>query len=88
TIGSSLSTQDFIQEGFGVRDDFTYSGLQKGGQHVIKGGVSVDFDTYDITKRNNETPKFEYAQYVDPSTYGWTSNASGLPFNFEQPFLL
>ncbi len=88
TIGSSLSTQDFIQEGFGVRDDFTYSGLQKGGQHVIKGGVSVDFDTYDITKRNNETPKFEYAQYVDPSNYGWTSNASGLPFNFEQPFLL
>jgi outer membrane receptor protein involved in Fe transport len=87
-IGSNLSTQDFIQKGFGVRDDITYSGFQSGGQHVFKAGVSVDFDTYDITKRNNETPKFEYAQYVDPNSYGWTTDTTALKFNFRNPFQL
>ena len=87
-IGSNLSTQDFVQKGFGVRDDITYSGFQGGGQHVFKGGVSVDFDTYDINKRNNETPKFEYAQYVDPNNYGWTTDTTALKFDFRNPFLL
>src|SRR4029077_2614979 len=87
-IGSNLSTQDFVQKGFGVRDDITYSGFQGGGQHVFKGGVSVDFDSYDINKRNNETPKFEYAQYVDPNNYGWTTDTTALKFDFRNPFLL
>jgi outer membrane receptor protein involved in Fe transport len=88
-IGSNLSTQDFVQKRLGLRDDITYSGFQSGGQHVFKGGVSVDFVTYDINKRNNETPKFEYAQYVDPNSYGWTPNATGtLAFNFRNPFFL
>jgi len=87
-IGSNLSTQDFIQKDLGFRDDLTYSGFQHAGQHVFKGGVSVNFVKYDITKRNNETPKFEYAQYVDPANYGWTTDATALAFNFRNPFLL
>ncbi|HEV2749745.1 MAG TPA: carboxypeptidase regulatory-like domain-containing protein [Gemmatimonadales bacterium] len=87
-IGSNLSSQDFVQKGFGIRDDITYSGFQGAGQHVFKGGVSVDFDSYDINKRNNETPKFEYAQYVDPNSYGWTTDTTALKFNFRNPFVL
>jgi hypothetical protein len=84
-IGSDLSIQDFIQKRVGLRDDITYSGFQ---QHVFKGGVSVDLVTYDIHKQNLVTPMFEYAQYVDPASYGWTTNTSGIPFNFRSPFLL
>jgi outer membrane receptor protein involved in Fe transport len=87
-IGSNLSTQDFVQKGLGFRDDLTYSGFQGAGQHVFKGGVSVNFLTYDITKRNNETPKFEYAQYVDPTTYGWTTDTTALKFDFRVPYQL
>ena len=83
-IGSNLSTQDFIQKRIGVRDDLT---RQSGGEHVFKGGVSVDFVTYDIDKRNNETPQFEYAQYVD-NNYGWTTDTTQLRFNFRNPYLL
>jgi hypothetical protein len=38
----------------------TYSGLQTGGQHVIKGGVNLDFVKYDVIKRNSEIPRFVY----------------------------
>jgi outer membrane receptor protein involved in Fe transport len=87
-IGSNLSTQDFIQKGLGLRDDITYSGFQSGGQHVFKAGVSVDFVTYDITKRNDETPKFEYAQYVDSNTYSSSTDTTQYRFNYQQPFKL
>ncbi|HWC72418.1 MAG TPA: carboxypeptidase regulatory-like domain-containing protein [Gemmatimonadales bacterium] len=84
-IGSDLSTQDFIQKRVGLRDDITYSGKQ---QHVIKGGVSVDFVKYDIQKLNNETPLFEYSQYVNPADWTWTTNATGVAFDFKNPFAL
>ncbi len=84
-IGSFLSTQDFVQKRLGFRDDLTH---QSGGQHVFKGGVSVDFVTYDIDKRNGETPKFEYSQFVDSTNYGWTTDATQLRFDYRNPFLL
>ncbi|PYO24936.1 MAG: hypothetical protein DMD73_15240, partial [Gemmatimonadetes bacterium] len=84
-IGSNLSTQNFIQKRLGLRDDVTH---QSGGQHVFKGGVSVDFVTYDIDKRNNETPKFEYAQFVDSANYGWTTDTTQLRFDFRNPYTL
>lgn len=87
-IGSNLSTQDFIQKRYGIRNDLTYTGLEAAGQHVIKGGVNVDVLRFDITKRNNETPLFEYAQYVDPVNYGWTTDPTALPFNFAIPYQL
>src|SRR5712691_11804099 len=57
-IGSNNTIQDFLQKRTSIRDDVTYSGLNKGGQHVLKTGVSVDFLTYDVLKRNSENPLF------------------------------
>jgi hypothetical protein len=85
-IGSNLSIQDFIQRRVGFRNDVTYSGFQAGGQHVFKGGVSVDFVAYDITKRNDETPKFEYADFVN--TGCWCRDTGGLAFAYRSPFQL
>ncbi|HEX9705244.1 MAG TPA: carboxypeptidase regulatory-like domain-containing protein [Gemmatimonadales bacterium] len=76
-IGSNLSTQDFIQERVGFRDDLTYSGFQAGGDHVLKLGVSVDFVTYDVFKGNDETPRFLYR-----------ADVSGRPYNFRNPYEL
>jgi hypothetical protein len=59
-IGSNLSTQDYVQSGPGLRDDITYSGFHGMGEHVIKGGASIDFLKYDIYKDNNGTPTFFY----------------------------
>lgn len=63
-IGSNFSTQDYIQRRIGLRDDVTYTGFQKGGQHVVKAGASFDFVTYDIFKGNDETPRFYYRDSV------------------------
>ena len=71
-IGSSRSTQDFIQRRLGLRNDLTYSGFRAAGEHIFKTGVSVDFVTYDILKDNDGTPRFLY-------------NAG---FNYEHPFEL
>ena len=57
-IGSNNTTQDFLQKRTSIRNDLTYSGLNKGGQHVLKTGVSVDFLSYDVLKRNSENPLF------------------------------
>jgi len=57
-FGSDPSIQDFVQKRAAIRNDLTYSGFNKGGQHVIKTGVSVDFLTYDVLKRNSENPLF------------------------------
>jgi hypothetical protein len=86
-IGSDLSEQDFVQKRVGIRDDITYSGKQ---HHVFKGGVSVDFLTYDIRKLNNLTPLFEYAQFVDTANgnYNWTTNTTAMAYNFQNPFVM
>lgn len=59
-IGSNVSEQDFRQLRASLRNDLTWSGLQWAGEHVIKGGVNVDFLDYDIEKRNAENPRFVY----------------------------
>ena len=59
-IGSGISNQEFIQKGPGFRDDLTYTGFQLAGEHVIKGGLSLDFPKYDVNKGNDATPTFEY----------------------------
>ncbi len=64
-IGSNESTQDFIQRRIGLRNDLTYTGWQWAGQHVLKGGVSVDFVKYDVVKDNDGTPKFFYNDAYD-----------------------
>ena len=76
-IGSDFSTQDFKQNRIGLRNDVTYSGLNTAGQHVIKGGASVDFNNYDILKDNDGTPRFLYRQ-----------DNGGQTFNYATPYQL
>lgn len=80
-IGSNLSTQDYIQKGIGLRNDITYSGLRGMGEHVIKGGASIDFAKYDIYKDNNGTPTFYYD--VAANTGNGTQK-----YNYATPFQL
>ncbi|MFL5607072.1 MAG: hypothetical protein ACJ8AD_11545 [Gemmatimonadaceae bacterium] len=72
-IGSNRSTQDFTQKRLGLRDDITFSGLQAMGEHVIKGGASLDFVKYDIYKDNDGTPTFYYAPANNGQTYNYAT---------------
>jgi outer membrane receptor protein involved in Fe transport len=76
-IGSNLSTQDYKQDRLGLRNDLTYSGFRMAGEHVFKGGASIDFVKYDLVKDNNGTPTFRYRD---------TNN--GQTFNYASPFQL
>lgn len=76
-IGSYETVQDFVQSRVGLRNDLTYTGFQWSGEHVVKGGVSIDFVTYDIRKDNNAIPTFRYAETEGGQTY-----------DFETPFQL
>jgi hypothetical protein len=80
-IGSGRSIQEYIQKGPAFRDDITYTGFQLAGEHVFKGGLSLDFPTYDINKNNDGTPVFTYAQTQD------TGNGNQV-YNFATPFRL
>jgi hypothetical protein len=80
-IGSFLSIQDFTQKRFGFRDDLTYTGFRAGGDHVFKLGATVDFLTYDIIKRNDETPHFFYADTI-------VRSGDTLAFNYRNPYQL
>jgi len=57
-IGSNNTIQDFKQGRLSLRNDLTYSGFNRGGQHVIKTGVNLDVLSYDVLKRNSENPLF------------------------------
>ena len=72
-IGSNLSTQNFVQNRLGLRNDVTYSGLRGMGEHVIKGGASIDFVKYDIYKDNNGTPTFTYDATANGQTYNYNT---------------
>ena len=78
-IGSGRSNQEFIQRGPGFRDDLTYTGFQLGGEHVIKGGLSLSFPTYDVNKGNDATPTFEFQDIRN------TGNGDQA-FNYASPF--
>lgn len=85
-IGSDLSIQDFRQKRIGIRNDLTHTALA---QHTFKGGVSVDFISYDIQKLNNVTPQFEYSRFVNPASWTFTvDSTTSVPFNFRNPFLM
>jgi hypothetical protein len=79
-IGSNRSTQDFIQKRVGLRDDVTYTGFRMAGEHVFKGGASIDFVKYDILKDNDGTPTFRYRQATGP--------APSQTYNFASPYQL
>ncbi|MBB4635046.1 TonB-dependent receptor [Longimicrobium terrae] len=64
-LGSNVSDQDFTQTRYSLRNDLTWTGLRMGGDHVVKGGVNVDFLDYDIIKRNSENPRFVYEPWFN-----------------------
>ena len=57
-IGGRGSSQDLTQNRLSLRDDFTFSGIELAGSHVLKAGVNYDYGKYDLTKRFNENPVF------------------------------
>jgi hypothetical protein len=79
-IGGFPSTQDFVQKRIGLRNDVTYTGLKLGGEHVIKGGASLDFVNYDIVKDNDGTPVFRYREN--------TGAGAANTYNFASPYEL
>lgn len=76
-IGSNLSTQDYNQNTVGIRNDLTYTGFRWLGDHVFKGGASIDFEKYHVLKNNNGTPAFYYAD-----------SANGQGYAFQTPYQL
>ncbi|MBV9880191.1 MAG: carboxypeptidase regulatory-like domain-containing protein, partial [Gemmatirosa sp.] len=59
-IGGKDTEQDFKQNRLSLRDDVTRGGVQLGGDHVFKGGASVDFLGYTGTKYTLTNPVFNY----------------------------
>jgi hypothetical protein len=80
-IGGAGSIQEFIQKGFDLRDDITYTGLQLAGEHVFKGGVSANLPNYHIIKDNDAVPAFEY-QNIRNTGFG------DQVYNYLSPFQL
>jgi hypothetical protein len=80
-IGSATSTQEYIQNRLGFRNDLTYTGFQLAGEHVFKGGFSVDHLLYDVNKDNGGTPEFHYTQTAN-------SGNGNQAFNYATPFEL
>lgn len=54
--GGSLSLQDFVQDRLEFRDDLTWTMSS----HVVKGGIVVSFNRYDLDRRLNENPVFRF----------------------------
>lgn len=63
-IGPDITIQDFTQKRLALRHDLTYSGLQWNGQHVLKGGASVDFLNYRVLKQNSIIPRFVFEEFA------------------------
>jgi hypothetical protein len=59
-FGGRDTRQDLTQNRFSLRNDWTYSGFQAGGSHVIKLGATVDFLRYSLNKQINENPLFVF----------------------------
>jgi hypothetical protein len=59
-IGGDDAAQALKQDRVALRDDWTYTGWQWAGAHVVKIGASYDFTHYDMNKQLNENPKFVY----------------------------
>lgn len=78
-IGGRDTEQRFTQNRLTLRNDVTRSAVQWAGDHVFKGGVSVDFLTYEATKFFTGNPIFRFRaaeQYLRPFEVG---------FGFGQP---
>ena len=61
-LGGFSTIQNFVQDRYSLRHDFTYTGLQAGGEHVIKMGGNIDALKYDVTKYQSGNPIFKFRQ--------------------------
>ncbi|MEP6832693.1 MAG: TonB-dependent receptor, partial [Gemmatimonas sp.] len=61
-LGGFPTIQDFVQDRFSLRHDFTYTGVQAGGEHVIKMGGNLDALKYDVTKFQSGNPSYNFRQ--------------------------
>jgi hypothetical protein len=61
-IGGKDTDQDFKQNRVSLRDDISRGGISFGGDHAFKGGVGVDFLSYNGTKFFNGNPVFNFRQ--------------------------
>ena len=59
-FGGGSSFQDLNQKRLSLRDDFTYTGWNWAGSHVLKFGLNDDIDHYSLNKSLNGNPVFEY----------------------------
>ncbi|MEO7520404.1 MAG: TonB-dependent receptor [Gemmatimonas sp.] len=65
-VGGRSTMQDFDQRRLSIRDDFTYTVDQLGGEHVFKIGANADFLEYDVIRPLNGNP-----QYTFQATNNW-----------------
>lgn len=69
TFGGASTFQHLVQKRIALRNDFTYTGWNWGGSHVLKFGVSDDIDKYDFDKQLRENPVYTFDavnHYQDP----------------------
>jgi hypothetical protein len=59
-FGGRDTRQDLTQNRFSLRNDWTFSGFQYAGSHVIKIGATADFLKYSMNKQINENPVFVF----------------------------
>jgi carboxypeptidase family protein/TonB-dependent receptor-like protein len=67
-FGGGSSFQNLTQKTFSLRDDFTYTGFNWAGSHVLKFGVNDDIDRYNFDKELNGNPVFFYRSDNDYAT--------------------
>ena len=72
-IGGRSSPQDFTQSRFSLRDDYTHTLPGIFGDHVLKGGVTLDFLDYHVLKYLSAVP-----QYTFDATNSWAFPTSAV----------
>jgi hypothetical protein len=72
-FGGGSSFQNLVQKRVSLRDDFTYTGWNWQGSHVLKFGVNDDIDHYSMDKSLNGNPVFEFS-----SSNGFTNPVQAL----------
>jgi len=59
-IGGKDTEQNFLQRRLSIGDDITRTGFQLAGDHVFKGGLGIDFLSYDGTKAQFGNPVYNF----------------------------
>ncbi len=59
-LGGRDTYQKFVQDRYSLRHDYTYTGLNAGGSHVIKMGGNLDYLNYSATKFFNGNPIYTF----------------------------